>query len=429
MRRALELVGSLLLVAGVPATRPTAEKAQERKVAINPTVAAMGDNTWVKLPTPAAHPITRSSSPWMPYAPEAGVGILWGCSHAGYHNDLWTYDLAHNVWKEMLKTEPSAARDPEAIKIKDGVLMTREERPLSFHQWGLLDYDPDRKALWWAQVGGGWQGGYSHRDRQIKQEGDPEKHKRLVQKGPALWKYSLQTNKWTLVYTQDPTRCTRYGGYIRYFPPLSKLIMTPKWVSPNEQRENFKIYDPDTNTWEALKVTWKPIEENISKYWVYGHSPIVYDAKRKVLVMILGAGGTWLLDPVKKTAEQVIVTAKSLPSNLDGPVGAFVYDSVNAATLAIFADYKTYSGEKQLQARGFTTEEAHVWALDLEKKAWVLQPRPADGTLPPAHQGHMVHHFYDPVQNATVIYKGGYNSPRTETWVYRYSRAARRAPD
>jgi len=422
MSSCLKLFASWLLVAGVAAAEPAAEKAEERKIAINPRVAAMGENTWLKLSTPKAHPITRSSSPWMPYVPEAGVGLLWGCSHAGYHNDLWAYGLTHNVWKELLKTEPSGARDPDVVKIKDGVLMTREERPLSFHQWGLLDYDPHRRALWWAHVGGGWQGAYSRRGRKIKQEGAPEKHKRLIRNGPALWKYSLKTNKWALVYTQDPTRCTRYGGYIRYFPPLRKLIMTPKWVSPNENRENFKMYDPDTNTWQPLKVTWKPIEENISKYWVYGHSPIVYDAKRKVLVMILGRGGTWLLDPVKKTAEQIVVSGKSLPSNLDGPVGAFVYDSANATTLGIFADYKTYSGGKQLEARGFPTDEAHVWALDLEKKAWVLQPRPADGVLPPADRGHMVHHFYDPVHNATVIYKGGYNSPKTATWVYRYKK-------
>jgi len=199
--------------------------------------------------------------------------------------------------------------------------------------------------------------------------------------------------------------------------------MTPKWVSPNEDREKFKMYDPDTNRWEPLEVTWKPIEENVSRYWVYGHSPIVYDSKRGVLVLILNNGGTWLLDPVKKTMEQVVTSDRNLPANLDGPVGAFVYDSTNNVTLAIFADYKTYEGGKQLESKGLPADEAHVWVLDVEKKQWVLQPRPTDGVLPDAHQSHMVHHFYDPVHNATVIYKGGYNSPRTETWVYRYKRA------
>ncbi len=392
---------------------------------VNPGVAAMKDNSWRRLPTPKVHPITRSSSPWMPYAPEAGVGILWGCSHAGYHNDVWTYDLARNVWTEKLPTEPSAARDPDVIKFKDGALMTRGERPLSFHQWGLLDYDPDRTCLWWAHTGG-WQGVYNHRHhyrkigRTIRQEGDAEKHARLRKAGPALWRYSLQTNKWKLVYTKDPARCTRHLGYIRYFPPLRRLIMTPRWVSPNEARESFKMYDPDKNTWEPLKVTWKPIDEGVSPYWVYGHAPIVYDSKRKALVLILSGGGTWLLDPVKKTMRQVVPRARSLPSNLDGPVGAFVYDSVNATTLGIFVDFQTYGGGKQLRARGFPANEAHVWALDVENGKWVLQPRPDDGVLPSTKPAHMVHHYYDRVHNATVIYKGGYNRPHGEIWVYRY---------
>ncbi len=422
--RAILIVGLLL---GSTGATPGGE-AEGPAARVNPRVAAMKGNSWLKLPTPKVHPITRSSSPWMPYAPTAGVGFLWGCSHAGYHNDVWTYDLARNVWTEKLKTEPSAKADPNVLKIKDGALMTRQGRPLSFHQWGLLDYDGDRDVLWWAYTGG-WQGVYGHRDhykkigKTIRREGDDEKHARLRKEGPALWQYSLKTNKWKLVYTKDPTRCTRHLGYIRYFPPLRRLIMTPKWVSPNEDRENFKMYDPDKNTWEPLKVTWKPIDEGVSPYWVYGHAPIVYDSKRKALVLIFGGGGTWLLDPAKKTMVQVVGKAKSLPSNLDGPIGAFVYDSVNAATLGIFADYKTYGAGRQLKARGFPADEAHVWALDVEKGKWVLQPRPADGVLPAADRSHMVHHFYDPVHNATVIYKGGYNRPNGETWIYRYKPA------
>jgi hypothetical protein len=391
-------------------------------------IEAMGSNTWLRLPTPEVHPITRSSSPWMPYAPQAGVGILWGCSHAGYHNDLWTYDLARNVWTEMLATEPSAARDPDVLKIKNGVLMTRAERPLSFHQWGGMDYDPHRRVLYWTQVGGGWQGigNYRHHyakiGRSIRVEGNPQKHARLSKDGPALWRYSLKTNRWSVLYTKDPARCTRHRGYIRYYPPLRKLIMTPRWVTPNEDRENFKIYDPDTNTWQWLKVTWDPTDDNVSPYWVYGHAPIVYDSKRKLLVLILGNGGTWLLDPRKKTMKQVVPAAKSLPSNLDGPVGAFVYDAASATTLGIFADYKTYRAGERLKARGFPAERTRVWALNVEKKAWILQPPPDDGVLPAARKGHMVHHFYDPVHNATVIYKGGYNSRHTEVCVYRYRR-------
>ena len=415
----------LVYCAVVRAADPVATAPATAPAAINPQVAAMKSNTWLKLPTPPEHPIARSSSPWMPYVPEAGVALLWGCSHAGYHNDLWSHDLAANLWRELLKTEPSAAQDPDVLKIKDGVLMTREERPLSAHQWGRMDYDPDREVLW--HLGGGWQGifgvdaHYKKIGREIRREGDPQKHQELLKKGPMLWQYSLRTNRWTRVYTEDPTRCTRHMGYIRYFPPLRRLIMTPCIVTPNEDREKFKIYDPATNTWEPLNVTWKPIEEGVSRYWVYGNSPIVYDSRRQALVLILNGGGTWLLDPAARTMRQVVVKDKTPPANLDGPMGAFVYDSVNATTLAIFADFATYKSGAALKQRGFPVDETRVWALSVEKNEWVLQPRPADGVLPPINERDlMVHHYYHPVHNATVIYRGPYNSPATDTWVYRY---------
>ena len=414
---AAALAGNLFLSA--------AEEARK----LNPALAGMGDNSWRKLETPAAHPIARSSSPWMPYVPEAGAGLLWGCSHAGYHNDLWVYGLAQNLWTEKLKTEPSCNEDPGVLKYKDGLLMTREERPLSMHQWGLMDYDPDRKVLW--HLGGSWQGSvniphtYKNLGKEVAREGDAEKHASLTKTGRLLWKYDLQTNKWSYVYTKDPKGCARFGAVsIRYFPPLKKLIMTPNAVSPNEERERFKAYDPETNTWEPLAVAWKPIDEKVSKYWVWGYPPTVYDAKRKALVYILQGSGAWLLDPVKKSMEQCVAGDKSLVGNLDCPVGAYLHDSVNATTLGIFVDYLGYGGGDALKKRGFPVEKTHVWALDLEKREWLQQPDPSDGVLPPLGMG-CVHHYYDPVHNACVLYRGSYNSAATETWVYRYRRAAK----
>jgi hypothetical protein len=398
------------------------------KVNLNPQVAAMADNTWIKLPTPVEHPISRSASPWMPYVPEAGVALLWGCSHSCFQNDVWIYDLGANAWKEMLKTESSAAADPGVLKIKDGVLMTREERPLSFHQWCKMDYDSDRQVLW--HTGGSWQGLYDpvtqlqEKGFKIKEEGDPTKYKG---KG-LLWKYELKPNKWSLVAPDDPTGCTKHNrGSIRYFPPLRKLIMFPSWVQPNEDPSNFKLYDPDSNKWEPLHIEWKPLEGSPPPCWVWGVSPAVYDSKRQALVLILSAGGTWLLEPLKKTCTQIATDAKTPCSLLDGPIGAYQYDSVNNVMLGIFADYTTYNCGVAMKAKGFATDETHVWALDLEKKEWVQQPRPANGVLPPL--GGMFHHYYDPVQNATVIYKGGYNSENTEIWVYRYKRRTESMPD
>ena len=135
--------------------------------------------------------------------------------------------------------------------------------------------------------------------------------------------------------------------------------------------------------------------------------------------------GVWLLDPVKKTCEQLVAGDKSLAANLDGPCGGYVYDAAGGTVLGIFADYKVYGLDKIMEKRAFPIDEAHVWALDIDKKAWVMQPRPAGGVLPPLNGMGMFHQYYDPVQNATVVYRGTYNGANTETWVYRSRKGAR----
>jgi hypothetical protein len=437
MRTGIGIVGFVAVLGAGFALRPASAEppmppsnpapAMTGSAALHAQVAGMGDNTWIKLTTPAVHPVTRSSSPWMPYAPESGVALLWGTTHSGADNDVWIYSLARNEWKEMLKTEASAARDPGVIKIKDGVVMTREERPLSYHQWGRMDYDPDRQVLWYAGSGG-WQGLYSplsqlkQTGKTIKEEGDPEKAAKAGLTGKMLWKYSLKENKWSVVFTKDPSGCTRNRNSvaIRYFPPLKKLIMTPNGVGPNEASSDYRTYDPDTNTWEPLKIAWNPSKG--FEYFTWSTKPMVYDTKRKAFVVI--GDGTWILDPVKKTMDQVVAPEKSLVGNLDAPVGVYVYDSASSTTLGIFVNYSAYGCGKQLESRGFPTDRTHVWALDVEKRSWVLQPNPVNGVLPTANpQRSSTHHFYDPVQNATMVFVGGYTAPNGETWVYRYKRA------
>jgi hypothetical protein len=70
------------------------------------------------------------------------------------------------------------------------------------------------------------------------------------------------------VTAEDPSGCTRRSGSevrsVRYCPAIRKLIMMPNMVGPNEARENFKAYDPDTNRWEPLRCEWKPRQDGIS---------------------------------------------------------------------------------------------------------------------------------------------------------------------
>src|SRR5262249_53116195 len=101
------------------------------------------------------------------------------------------------------------------------------------------------------------------------------------------------------------------------------------------------------------------------------------------------------------------------------------HDAAAGTTLGLFVDYKVYGADKSMQKQRFPIDETHVWALDIDRKEWVMQPKPANGVLPPLNGMGMVHHYYDPANNATVVFRGTYNGTNGETWVYRYKRATR----
>jgi hypothetical protein len=112
------------------------------------------------------------------------------------------------------------------------------------------------------------------------------------------------------------------------------------------------------------------------------------------------------------------------PANLAAPVGAYVFDPVNGVLLGLSADDQVYGAGDSLRKRGFPADKDMALVLDVDKRSWVVQPRLANGAPPPVTGTNMVHHFYDPVQNVVVIYRGPCNSPAMETWLYRYKRAA-----
>lgn len=73
-------------------------------------------------------------------------------------------------------------------------------------------------------------------------------------------------NGWNRVYNEDKTDSARKKGLIRYYPPLRKLIVTQSIVSPNGNREPFKIYDPLHN---ATVIYRSPFNSAATETWVY----------------------------------------------------------------------------------------------------------------------------------------------------------------
>ena len=73
---------------------------------------------------------------------------------------------------------------------------------------------------------------------------------------------------------------------------------------------------------------------------------------------------------------------------------------------------QVYLAGENLKKRGFPADRTLVLALDVEKHEWVVQPNPTDGILPPVESMRMVHHYYDPVHNATLKQGAGWSKRR-----------------
>lgn len=401
---------------------------------IQSVLSTLGDNMWIKIPVPANHPITRSAAPVMHYIPETHEALLWGCSHGDNHNDLWSYNLSMQSWKELLPTEESILKDVNVLKLKDGLVMTREERPLSMHQWGSMAYDPDRKVLWHVPVLG-WQGSaemnsisywYQNPDWKFPLPFTREEYLKSTAKlkGTYLWNYSPKQNKWSWVSTEDPAKLLEgmngHWGTFRYFPPDKKLyMMATSWTDFDQVR----VFDPETKRWSAMKVKLKALEDVKGKT-VSPCVPVLYDEKDKCFILIEGSGtciGTWKLEPQTQSFEQLCAGIKTPPSNLDGPQGVYVYDSIHGTVLGIFVS-KFYDADKALKDKSYPSDRPLVMALDTQKKEWDVLP-PSANNKAPVYDTRCVHTYFDPEHNVVVVYMGGYNSPATEMWLYRYKQA------
>ena len=137
MRMVSLFVASFLLVGCAAA----AEEAAPAKK-LNPKIAALPDNTWLKM-TPPREPNGRNYSGACIGESKLGGVWYWGGGHFSYDcNDVDFYDLAANKWTRSYKPE----RNPWGAKNR-WVVSPREGSPTAGHTYQQVCWWPERKVF------------------------------------------------------------------------------------------------------------------------------------------------------------------------------------------------------------------------------------------------------------------------------------------
>jgi hypothetical protein len=382
--------------------------------AIIDTVRSMPDNSWIMLPENGPKPITRSSSNRMHYDGDS-VGYLWGCSHADNHNDLWSFNVATNKWREVIPTEASAQTDPMVIKNQDSILQTRAGRPLSFHQWSSMDWNSDAKQLWRVCYDG-WQGLYSGHDSVICQY-QPGPTCNVHTKCKVMGKYDPQLNQWSPVKYKPfswPLTCSTCGNeYIvfRYIPYLKKFVC----IVWGYFSDTYVLADPATLTLQTVKATLQPISGDGGDAKVSQLGGAVWDSFREVLIFVGSGTGTWAFNPKTMVMKQIVSTANSPVVWTDCATSHMVYDANNQTTLVF-----TTPGMQTCYGGGTWPSRAAVYTLDYEGGKWNLLPAPSSGQSPTNTGAQHFHSYFDQNMGVIFLFEGGYNANNGVKWLYKY---------
>ncbi|MHA2031768.1 MAG: Kelch repeat-containing protein [Candidatus Kariarchaeaceae archaeon] len=218
------------------------------------TLSPSNGNTWNKL-NPSPRPSERGYFD-MVYDNESKIVILMGGFHLNSTNpypvnilrdDLWTYSLSSNSWKDITPIERPSAR------------LTR----------GALAYDSKHDVV---ILFGGVEGGL-YRD---------------------TWAYDYNTNIWTNM-TPDTSPPARDAHEMVYDSQSDRIIMfggrntTTYWdVREKDFLNDTWIYDYDENTWTEITPTISP-----EARWFFD---MVYDSKADRTILFGGYTSDFLLD-------------------------------------------------------------------------------------------------------------------------------------
>jgi len=394
----------------------TATKPSTR-VRLNPQSAALGDGEAVRLKTNAPVPLGRGYCARMPYDPVGKVGLVYGACHnpgAIAQNDVWRFDAATATWTELVKSDP---RRPPLRYTEFGVLVPKDgpDRPPGVgHTYNVICFDISAGRM--VSLRGGtprWLGLWSGKRFDAKREAlkvearkagvDPAKARRCLP-----WLFDVTTRTWSLACpTGDVPNHTRAEACV-YDPKHEVVLYWKTDPDVNNHRGGVYAYDAAKNHWTFKKTKggpavgieqlacWDPVNERVL-YFSGSYSGTTRRVKCFDYATL-----TWT------TLEATDWPKRETPHPKRGPLLEFCSGGGSLA-------FDTASGKAILVRAG--TGRFTVYPYDVRTNTFE-PPKAFEG-----YRGGHLKTYYDPDQNAVII-NGGADLRRSETWAYRYRRAA-----
>jgi len=358
-------------------------------------IQALGDNTWLELPLPAADPTWgrcrgRSWGSRAAYSPDLRAGFYYGEGNHGWYNDrtrrsmddLWAYDVMANRW---ICLYPGSHLDELTLTVDaNGFEVDATGQPIpvnqSVHGYELLTYDTHLRKFMMMPSGNM----YDNCAPRRALWGIGQGH-RPVNCSP--WFYDVATGRFELrpvsgAYANDRGYPSSVGDNFVYIPSLRKSFLRLNSDPDND----VWFYDYATNSWTEVTpsgprpasydacTSYDPKRERI--YFAHGNTLSTYDL----------ATNAWSL---------------SAAPNAWGTNHSFMnYDSVN--DVAVMVNTAT------------DPQDLGVFVYDPGSNAWTRV-----STSVPAGVISHVNAFYDPFLNAHFVHSASDNN-EGPMWVYRY---------
>ena len=341
--------------------------------AVNPTLAAIPDNTWVKVQSEG------ELAPYFGILAYSGMAydsvnhklLVFGGGHNDYGgNEVWTFDPETLKWKKMYEPDTESAYVYSNYDPSEPGKLQASGRPLSRHTFDWIDFIDHAGVMVVidgstvdSNTGGGELGSFHTGD---------------------TWTYDYVSNTWD--YRQNQPEAFYEAGGSAY-DAGSQLVVAVAWGDT-------WVYDYDNDQWTERFPAQRPPSS--------GEIVLEYDSKRGVVYQFAGEwphqSELWKYDVAINNWQKINTTGATPPAG--GGYG-LAYDRVNDKLVAI----KGTSG---------------TWVFDPVTNAWT-QMTPTTGD--PVHAAIRTHGSlkYDPVNNVTffVTFNGNYE---VETWAYRYGK-------
>ncbi|MHC4914598.1 MAG: RNA polymerase sigma factor [Planctomycetota bacterium] len=406
------LGGGGLLVKGIRAAEPAKN--------LNPRIAAMSDNSWLRL-KPEREPRSRMySGCWL----GEGVLMFFGGGHGAYkYNDVELYHIAANRWERA--TEKEAWTEVKGAGGMGGgwgvPVLSPKTRPLGEHTYQQFCWLPGRKKFFGRITPGTW-------------EFDPEKKEWKCLAGlhagkagrltPAEFKkvknhYNVTAWKtgdgrvvsrekrgapWTTrdgkpapdVGSFQPSQATG-GGLVIYDPVTKKPLCLEGGMA---EGRTLWAFDHQKMAWE--KLLFARVRKSVSNYstWV---------PDRKAHLITATDSWYWL-----DTAARKVTQIDDVPEGL-GRCQAMTYDSCNKVVL-LLASVRVSKWALKVEA----------WKMDPASGKFSKLPPPAGEVPQGGSVGRWGTFWYDPDHNACLLVaqlsQGGHEGSPCQTWAYRYKR-------